>query len=60
MIDTFRVYRPDITELYTDIRNIEFTGFRCRFHRSEIEDGVYKIFVMIDNVLFDLNKEMTK
>ncbi len=60
VIDTFRVYRPDITELYTDIRNIEFTGFRCRFHRSEIEDGVYKIFVMIDNVLFDLNKEMTK
>ena len=59
VVDTYKVYREDIARTYSTIPNIDFTGFRCRFHRDEIADGKYKIY-LLGNKVFDLDISLEK
>lgn len=51
-INTSKVHRKDVAETFHDEIGVEFSGFRCRTGRDEIEDGEYKICVLYQNKLY--------
>ena len=59
VVDTYKVYREDVVLNHMDERDIEFTGFRCRFDRRMIEDGVYKLYLLGDGMI-DTDKSFEK
>ena len=60
VVETEKVYREDVEKIYPAEKNIEFTGFRCRFDRSEIADGEYNIGIVINGFLHPSEKKLIK
>ena len=60
IVEAFRVYRPDLELIYADKENIDFTGYRCRFHRNEIADGEYSVKILAGDEVLDLGRTLLK
>lgn len=46
VIDTQKVYRPDVAQAFPEQKYIEFVGFSCDFKKDTLLAGKYELYVM--------------
>lgn len=60
LVDTDKVYRPDVAECFVNQRYIDFVGYRCKFDIQSIEDGEYRIAIVSGNLYQMVDRVLCK
>lgn len=51
VIETDRVYRPDVAEHFAEEKYLEFVGYKCEFERTQMVADEYQIGVIVNDYL---------
>lgn len=49
LVETAKLYRPDIAKAFPNYKYIEFAGFICKFDKQFIQNGQYQIAIAYKN-----------